>query len=315
MKKMFCAVLAMMVCFTLFIGCEEKIPELEPGETYETHKEPKPNRMVDQFAYESITHESMQYARLHDFESSLGGPGQLIKVYRAKTGEIYRTYAWLGVNGERIEIVFNQSFGSKEWSVCQIISNMAPEASEEPKPVANPNVRAVEKAYLAKMKEHGYDYEPLEEIEAMENFVEGDGIYRHTLDYVSYDEFQLEQGEFEVQLFTDELSVDSEKTISGIYEGPVVKQVSIYCQGDDEEKAKVVVASVLSSFSDYMSYEQAYEQVSKVLEGDESQFTSFEENAERYKIYYSLDKRNRDGSYAETYPLKILLLAKDQGTF
>ncbi len=77
---------------------------------------------------------------------------------------------------------------------------MAPEASEEPKPVANPNVRAVEKAYLAKMKEHGYDYEPLEEIEATENFVEGDGIYRHTLDYVSYDEFQLEQGEFEVQL-------------------------------------------------------------------------------------------------------------------
>ena len=154
-----------------------KDPELEKGERYYTHKEPKPNSRVDQYGYDRIIHETERYGNVYgDIELSevedYLGPGQLIEVYRAKTGETYRKYAWLGENGEKIEITFHRHFQSEHWDSCDIVSNMAPEASEEPKPVANPNVRAVEKAYLAKMKEHGYDYEPLEEIEATENFVE-----------------------------------------------------------------------------------------------------------------------------------------------
>ncbi len=115
MKRITCAVLAMMVCFTLFIGCEEKDPGVGEGERYYTHKEPKPNSRVDQYGYDRIIHETERYGNVYgDIELSevedYLGPGQLIEVYRAKTGETYRKYAWLGENGEKLRSLFIDIF-------------------------------------------------------------------------------------------------------------------------------------------------------------------------------------------------------------
>ena len=141
----------------------------------------------------------------------------------------------------------------------------------------NEYVLAVEEEYLAKMKEHGYgEYYPVQ-IECSSAYIEGPDIYCQFLNY--YD--------FQVSLYTDNKY------------GELKKQVIIDIPIEDAEFAKVVVASVLSSYKGYLSYDEAYEIARIGLE--KGRLPDYTDKEYRIK-YYNKDYPQYPTSYQPLYP-------------
>ena len=111
MKRLLCAVLALLVCMGMFAGCAKKptplppieeIPKLTGPDPYlHSNEDPIPSKKLTQETFDLLVHDMT----LETVEMILG-EGQWTEVYIRSDGVLEVYYEWAGLNGERLKLEF-----------------------------------------------------------------------------------------------------------------------------------------------------------------------------------------------------------------
>lgn len=137
---------------------------------------------------------------------------------------------------------------------------------------SNVYVDDLQEKYIRELKSNGITLESINYI-TTENFVEGDNIFRHELDY----------GHFSVWVYTDG------------QDGVLKKLISIEYTGDDTDELKKIVSAVFSSAYPKRTYDEFYNDACDIIDNNQKI-----EN-EQYKISSYYIDFNNEHSFA-LYP-------------